>query len=886
MKKLWHTMDVGEIEGVLGTHMHKGLSKEQYENNKNQYGPNLLKEQKPKSFIRRFMDQLKDFMVMILLIACGISFVLEEITDAIIIVAIVILNATLGVIQESKAEKSLEALKKLSSPSAKVIREGIQTVVPAEELVPGDLVVLDAGDYIPADIRLMESVNLKVEESSLTGESIPVEKVANALRDEKLPLGDRKNMAFMGSMATYGRGRGIVVETGMQTEIGKIAEMIFSAEEQQTPLQRKLEEMGKILGIVALVICGIIFAVGIVRGNEVFEMFMTAISLAVAAIPEGLPSIVTIVLALGVQRMIKRNAIIRKLPAVETLGAASVICSDKTGTLTQNKMTVEEIYCSHRIISTGNLGSCAKGIQELIAYGVLCNDTKVQHIDGQISKIGDPTEIALVDLALQAKFDPISTIERYPRKAEIPFDSDRKLMTTVNAIDGKLISITKGAPDVLISRCSKILAEDEIRAITREDIEKINGANNGMARKALRVLAIGYKELGEIPENISPEILEKELIFLGLVGMIDPPREEAYEAVKLCKSAGIKPVMITGDHRNTAIAIARELEILRNEDEAITGVELENMTDEELVQKVKQYSVYARVSPEHKVRIVKAWQKNEQIVAMTGDGVNDAPALKSADIGAAMGITGTEVAKGAADMVLTDDNFATIVSAVKEGRTIYANIRKSIHFLLSCNIGEIAAIFIATLLGMPSPLLPIHILWVNLVTDGLTALALGVEPEEKDVMDQPPRNTKASIFSDGLGFRIGYQGFMIGTLTFIAFLAGNLYDSIQGFVDGKPIIGETMAFMTLSFSQLVHSFNTRSDRNSLGKLGFFKNKHLIGAVILSALMQYSVITTEFTRQLFKITNLNMEQWVVVIGLSLLPILIVETEKFISKLIKR
>lgn len=877
---MWYNKSVNEIERNFNTNIQTGLSKEEYSKKLNEYGYNKLKEKKSKNIIQKFIDQLKDFMVIILIIAAVISFFLGETTDSMIIIAIVILNATLGVIQESKAEKSLEALKKLSSPHANVIRAGVQSVVSVEELVPGDLVLIEAGDYIPADVRIIESVNLKVEESSLTGESIPVDKICNKLDDENLPLGDKKNMAFMGSLATYGRGRAIVVETAMNTEIGKIAEMINTAEEQQTPLQVKLEELGKTLGILALGICGVIFVVGMLRGHEMFEMFMTSISLAVAAIPEGLPSIVTIVLALGVQKMIKRNAIIRKLPAVETLGAARVICSDKTGTLTQNKMTIEKIYFNNSVLPIKNSDSISKEEKILIEYGVLCNGTKVQYINGDWTKIGDPTEVSIIDLAIKTGHDPIDIVSKYERVAEIPFDSDRKLMTTVHDIDGRLVSITKGAPDILVNKCSRILSNNEHKDINDIYTRIINEANDSMANDALRVLAIGYKEIDCIPCDISD--LEKDLNFLGLYGMIDPPREEAKDAVAKCKNAGIKPVMITGDHKNTAIAIAKQLDILKDKKECLTGIELENMSDDELIKNVKKYSVYARVSPEHKVRIVKAWQSNGEIVAMTGDGVNDAPALKTADIGAAMGITGTEVAKGAADMVLADDNFATIVSAVEEGRTIFANIRKSIHFLLSCNIGEIALIFITTLIGMPSPLLPIHILWVNLVTDGLTALALGVDPAEADIMNRPPRRAKASVFSDGLGFKIGYQGFMIGALAFNAFLLGLPYDYKEGFVNGYPIIAQTMAFMTLSFSQLVHSFNTRSDRTSLFDVGFFKNKYLVGAVAISALLQYSVISSEFTRNLFKITSLRWQHWLEVIILSLLPILIVEFEKSFNK----
>jgi len=877
--KYWHNVDIKHIVEELDSDINQGLNESKVEEKLKKYGYNEIKEQKKKSIVGMLLEQFSDFMVIILIIAAIISFALGERMDAIIIMAIVVLNAVLGVVQESKAEKSLEALKKLSAPNAKVRRNARVTVVPARELVPGDIIFLEAGDFVPADARLIEAVNLKVEESALTGESVPVDKSAELIPEEEIPLGDRKNMVASGSVITYGRGSAIVVATGMNTEVGKIAGMILEGEEAATPLQQKLAEIGKFLGIAALAICAVIFGIGLLQKRDAFEMFLTSVSLAVAAIPEGLPAIVTIVLAMGVQRMVKKNAIIRKLPAVETLGSASVICSDKTGTLTQNKMTVVELSSAKQSWElNGSVNTEDQTlVQTILEMSALCNDSRLEKIDGEWEAAGDPTETALVIAAAKQNRIKHDLETRMPRVGEIPFDSDRKLMTTIHKVDGGYRVITKGAPDVLLSRCMKVFDGEETVPMDEDQIKNIENHNGNMAKKALRVLGVAFKDLGTIPEEITSETVEKDLVFVGLIGMIDPPREEAKEAVRLCKEAGIKPVMITGDHKATAVAIAEKLGILKDESEAITGSELDKMDQETLNRDVDKYAVYARVSPEHKVRIVKAWQSKGQIVAMTGDGVNDAPALKSANIGCAMGITGTDVAKGAAHMVLTDDNFATIVAAVQEGRGIFDNIRKSIQFLLSCNIGEIITLFFAMLLNWDSPLLPIQILWINLVTDSLPALALGVEPVDKDIMKRPPRDAGKSIFADGLAAVIGIQGLMIGLLTLTSFAIGRQFLSEGLTYEQSIMVGQTMAFATLAFSQLVHAFNVRST-GSVFKVGLFSNRMMLLAFGISFLMQFVVLIIPALNNIFKVCMLNGIQWLTVICLSLAPMLFVEIGK--------
>ncbi|MBP2072734.1 calcium-transporting P-type ATPase, PMR1-type [Thermoanaerobacterium butyriciformans] len=862
MKENW-ILDIDEISSNLKTDVNNGLSTEEAKKRLEKYGPNNLSEKKKRTVLSMLLDQFKDYMVIILIIASIVSLFLGEITDAVIILFIILLNAFLGMIQENNAEKSLESLKKLSAPVSRVLRDGKVIEIESQYLVPGDVVFLEAGNFVPADGRIIESANLKIDESALTGESIASEKIAGKLSDKNLNIGDRINMVYMGTIVTYGRGLFVVTETGMDTEMGKIAKMLDNEDKVRTPLQIKLEQLGKYLGTGALIICAIIFIIGVMEKRPVFDMFMTSVSLAVAAIPEGLPAIVTITLALGVQKMIKRNAIIRKLPAVETLGSANVICSDKTGTLTQNKMTVVKVYTDFKELDLND--QYDNKADFLLECSTLCTDA---FIDDKGKSFGDPTEVAIVSV-FEKNLSKKSDLEnKYPRVAEIPFDSDRKMMTTIHkAHDNNYKVITKGAFDNVIERCKYILKDGKIENLTDDDKSKIKLENEKMGNNALRVLAISYKNTDDIPERLSSDDVEKDLIFIGLLGMIDPPREEVKDSVKICKMAGIKPVMITGDHKITAMAIAKELGILNKGDMAVTGRELEAMTDDELYKKVKDISVYARVSPEHKMRIVKAWQRNNAVVAMTGDGVNDAPALKQADIGAAMGITGTDVAKDSADMVLTDDNFATIVAAIEEGRTIYENIKKSIHYLLSCNIGEILVLLIATLAGMPMPLKPIHILWVNLVTDSLPALALGVEPADKDIMTKKPRPKNENIFADGLMFRIPIEGIMIGLVSFIAFLFG-LRENLTN--------ARTMAFAVLTFSQLSQAMNARSNK-SIFKVGLFKNRYMVLALAVSIFLQLVVILTPLNA-IFDIKNINIYDWDIIVLLSLSPIIIMEIVK--------
>ena len=863
-KEQWFKKSKVELEEELKVDVEKGLSEMDVVRKKSEYGENILNEQKKTSLLGMFLNQFKDFMVIILIIASIISGVLGEKTDTIIIMVVVIFNAVLGVIQESKAERSLEALKKLSSPKARVIRDGILTEIKSEELVPGDVMVLETGDFIPADGVLFENSSLMIEESALTGESVPVHKCINIPQGDDIPIGDRLNCVFTSSLITKGRGKAIVTDIGMETQIGKIAGLLENQEEGKTPLQNKLDDLGKMLGLGALGICTIIFLIGYLQGRELIQMFMTSVSLAVAAIPEGLPAIVTIVLSVGVQKMISKKAIIRKLPAVETLGTASVICSDKTGTLTQNKMKVKKIYTYNVIKDIEDLDDLSPGEELTLKVGLLCNDVR--------EEIGDPTEKALYYSAKQLGMDKEREEEKFKRINELPFDSNRKLMTTVHKHEDKYMIFTKGAVDFLLENCSKILidgVEKDLNSYMREEIKDIN---EKMSSEGLRILASAYREQRSEPRIINSKALENDLVFVGMQAMIDPPREEVKLAVENCKKAGIKPVMITGDHKITAISIGRQLGILKRDSEAIEGHQLEKMSDKELVKCIDKYSVYARVSPEHKVRIVRAWQDKGKVVAMTGDGVNDAPALKAADIGCAMGITGTDVSKQAADMILIDDNFTTIVSSVEEGRHIFDNIKKSIHFLLSCNIGEIVALFLAVILRAPLPLLPIHILWVNLVTDSLPALALGVDPAEPDIMERKPRDAKKSMFADGLGFTIIMQGMIVGIITKIAFQIGFL-ESLS--------VGRTMAFCTLCFSQLVHSFNVRSVNESIFKIGFTTNKHLVLANIISTLMVVMVILVKPFRTIFKLSSLNFMSWFIVITLSVTPFVIVE----ISKLFK-
>ena len=897
MEKNWYNKSKDEIYNEFEITEKTGLSDEQVVKNREKYGSNELQAQKKKSLFVKFLEQFKDFMIIVLIIAAIVSGVvgyIEEgkITDSLIILVVVIVNAIIGVAQEAKAEKSLEALQKLSSHSAKVIRNGQVNVVASRELVPGDIVVLDTGDYVPADLRIIEAANLKSQEASLTGESVPTEKNPATIENEKVGVGDRTNMLFSSSLITYGRGKGVVVETGMNTEVGKIAGIISNTVKSETPLQTKLNKLGKTLGIAALVICIVIFIIGLLYGKQPLDMFMTAVSLAVAAIPEGLAAVSTIVLAIGVQRMVKRNAIVKKLPAVETLGSASVICSDKTGTLTQNKMTVEKVFYDGKLIDMKDVtDSEIIDLKRLVHIAMLCNDTKVSASN---ELTGDPTETALVDMGFKLDFTPELYVT-YPRVEEVPFDSDRKLMTTVHQVGDKYLVYTKGGVDELLSRCKGYIFEGNVKYDLDEYKKEITVQNEQMAQNALRVLAMGYKELEHMPSKDEMKEIESDLIYVGMVGMIDPPREEVKAAVAKCKSAGIKTVMITGDHKITATAIAKALGIMEDGDEAITGAELEEMSDEELIKRVRNIAVYARVSPEHKVRIVKAWQANGEIVAMTGDGVNDAPALKTADIGCAMGIVGTDVSKEAADVILTDDNFSTIVSAVEEGRRIYDNILKAIQFLLSSNVGEIILLFLAILIApllaskcgidikLIEPLLPIHILWVNLVTDSLPALALAVDPAEKDIMNRKPNKKQKGIFTKGMTWRIVYQGVMIGLLTLAAFIIGLNTKNVP-VIDGKTpeevrvMIGQTMAFIVLALSELVHVFNIRNNRKSLFASGLFSNLILIGAIALSAGLMFVVLLVPALRDLFGIVMLPTENIIETICLVFAPVVIVELFK--------
>ena len=873
--KQYYNHSVEEVSKEFQTDAERGLSPDEIASRLEKYGKNMLIQKKGRPFIVMFLEQFKSFLIILLIIAAVISGVMgvrtgEGLLDTYIIMGILLLNAFIGAYQEYQAQKSMDALKKMAAPMAKVVRGGESYIVNVEDVVPGDVVVLEVGDIVPADIRITESVNMSIQESSMTGESVPVEKSPDTIAEKEVPLGDRKNMAFSSGVVTFGRGKGIVVGTGMNTEIGKIAGMLNRDSDTQTPMQVRLEKLGKVIGIASILICVVIFIIGVLYGRDIIGMFMVAVSLAVAAIPEGLPAISTIILSMGVRRMARHNAIIRKLPSVETLGCTTVICSDKTGTLTKNQMTVVEDYAV-----SGN-------IDRLVSVAVLCCDAKmVRSSDGSTTKVGDPTEIALIDLGARHGVVKDTIESQCPRMGEVAFDSSRKRMTTINRMeDGSLRANVKGGLDEILSVCDRIETADGVREITTSDIVDLQKRNESMAESALRVLAMAYRPMDEVSNEM--EEVERNLIFVGMVGMIDPEREEVVGAIAECRSAGIRPVMITGDHKVTALAIAKKIGIFRDGDLAITGTDLEKLDDAYFDANVDKYSVYARIAPEQKERIVTAWQKRGEIVAMTGDGVNDAPALKKADIGVSMGITGTEVAKDASDMVLQDDNFVTIVSAVSEGRRIYDNILKTILFLLSTNLGEVILLFITSIFNMGIPLLPIHILWINLVSETFPALALSLDPAAKDVMSKSPRGKGKQFMDRGMIWRISYQGLMVTAITLTAFIIGNN--------QGGEALGQTMAFASLIMAKLVHAGNLHSNTESRFKFNILDNKPLIFALLMSLVLTLAVLLISPLMTAFEfvsmnlnqwgiiVLSMNLNQWGIIVLLALVPLVVVELFK--------
>lgn len=890
----WYKKGKEESLRSLEVNFETGLSDIQVQEKLEKYGTNELKEEAKKSFYKKLLEQFSDFLVIILIVASIVSAVVGETKDAIVIIAIVIVNAFLGLYQEGKAEKALDALKKMSSPNAKVRRNDKVIEIPSSNLVPGDIVLLDAGDIIPADLRLIESSNLKVEEASLTGESVPVEKKSDKDFSEDASLGDRINMAYMSTAVIYGRGQGLVVGTGHSTEIGKIATMIQTYEDDLTPLQKQLNQLGKFLGIATIIISILVFAIGLMQGREVLEMFMVAISLAVAAIPEGLPAIVTIVLALGMNKMVKKNAIVKKLLAVETLGSTTVICSDKTGTLTQNEMTVVKVFTDDIVLDVTGGGYDPSGdfildgekidplsigdLETLLSIASLANDAELDQVEDQYKIIGDPTEGALITLAGKGGIIKKEINNKFPRVQEIPFDSDRKMMTTFHQeyIPGKVVSFTKGAPDIIINKCSRISVNGKVVEFDTAMKKTVLNVNSEFSREALRVLAFAYKEYDDIPNDISPNNNEIGMTFVGLVGMIDPARPEAKEAIKECKHAGIKTIMITGDYKETAFAIAKELDMADSIDQAMTGEEVEKYSEEEMKEVVKNVKVYARVSPEHKVKIVTALRANGEIAAMTGDGVNDALALKRSDIGVAMGITGTDVAKNTADLILTDDNFSSIVAAVEEGRIIYSNIKKFVFFLLSCNIGEIFLVFTSILLNLPVPLLPIQLLWLNLVTDSFPALALGVEKGDPDIMDVNPRDPKKPILDKRMMIGILFQSLAVGVASLLAYRWGLMHypDNIEK--------ARTITFTTLITAELLRAYSSRSQRHTLFKIGFFSNITMVWATLASFGLMLAVLYIPFLHNIFYTFSLGFTDWRIVLQFAFIPLVLGEIIKVVFK----
>lgn len=876
---LFHTQSTQQVIDEFGVDIESGLTEEEARQRRSQYGPNKLQTHKRKSIFMMFVAQLQDVLIYVLMGAVIITMLMGEYVDGIIIMAVILINATLGVVQEVRAGNAIEALRNMASPKALVKRDGQTKEIDSEDVVPGDIIVLDAGRYIPADLRLFESANLQIDESALTGESVAVTKDADAIFSEDYtPLGDRTNLAYMTTLVTYGRGTGIVVGTGTKTEVGNIARILSEDDETKTPLEIRLDKLGKTLGIGAIIVCVVIFGISLIQGRDMAEMFLTSVSLAVASIPEGLAAIVAVVLSIGVTQMAKRNAIIKRLPAVETLGSVNIVCSDKTGTLTQNKMTVQEIFSFTD--ETQKTGS------KLSPEGILLAEAMVLASDATLENgesTGDPTEIALLQLADDLGINRKQLLANQPRMDELAFDSVRKMMSTLHKKDGKYVVYAKGSIDDLVLKCNSIIERSNIIPMTDAHKANLLKASDIMSKKALRTLAVAFKPLDS---PLPPDQFEEDLVMIGVVGMIDPPREEVKESIATAKDAGITTVMITGDHKNTAFAISKSLGIAKDISEATTGADINSMSQSELESHIKDYRVFARVSPEHKVNIVRAFKSRGNVVSMTGDGVNDAPSLNAADIGVAMGIEGTDVAKNASDMILADDNFSTIITAIEQGRNIYNNIKKSVIFLLSCNVGEVIAMFVAIIAGLPVPLIAIQLLWINLVTDTLPAVALGMDPGDKDVMKEKPRQINENFFSHGAGTRVIRAGILIGILTLVAFLLGYHFRGHNPLGSNIPETvheyARSLAFMTLIACQLFYSFSFRHEHKSIFKVGFFSNKYLIGAVIVGLILQLLVLYIPFMQAAFKLQPIGLNDWLLILGLGVVPLLANELVKVFSR----